>query len=161
AEHWFARFGGAFVFFGRLTPLVRSFVSIPAGVLEYPLAPYAALSALASLVWCLAFGIAGYALGAHWDSVRHAFRYADYAAVVADARRGVGERGARELVARAALVCAQVRAQGVELGGRHRARRLGVAGTAADDVRGGVERHGQGRSEYQRARRSERWAPHD
>src|SRR3954465_6898809 len=85
AEGWFPRYGGAFVFFGRLTPLVRSFVSIPAGVLEYPLAPYAALSAPASLIWCLAFGIAGYALGTHWDSVHHTFRYADYAAVVAGA----------------------------------------------------------------------------
>src|SRR4051812_45246163 len=83
AERWFDRYGAAFVFFGRLTPLVRSFVSIPAGVLEFPLGRYLALSALASLVWCLAFGIAGYALGTHWDSVHSAFRYADYAAIVA------------------------------------------------------------------------------
>src|SRR3954466_9481540 len=83
AERWFARYGSAFVFFGRLTPLVRSFVSIPAGVLEYPLGRYTLLSALASLVWCLAFGIAGYALGTHWESVHGAFRYADYAAVAA------------------------------------------------------------------------------
>src|SRR3954468_13262098 len=82
AERWFERYGAAFVLIGRLTPLVRSFVSIPAGVLEYPLAPYAALSALASLLWCLAFGIAGYTLGAHWDSVHPVFRYADYVAVV-------------------------------------------------------------------------------
>jgi membrane protein DedA with SNARE-associated domain len=82
AERWFGRYGSAFVLFGRLTPLVRSFVSIPAGVLEYPLGPYTLLSALASLVWCLAFGIAGYALGSHWDAVHHAFRYADYAALV-------------------------------------------------------------------------------
>ncbi len=83
AEGWFARYGSAFVFFGRLTPLLRSFVSIPAGVLEFPLARYAALTALASLLWCAAFGIAGYALGSNWDSVHHAFRYADYAAVAA------------------------------------------------------------------------------
>jgi membrane protein DedA with SNARE-associated domain len=83
AERWFGRYGAAFVFFGRLTPLVRSFVSIPAGVLEFPLRPYTALSALASLVWCAAFGIAGYALGTHWDAVHRAFRYADYAAVAA------------------------------------------------------------------------------
>jgi membrane protein DedA with SNARE-associated domain len=83
AEGWFERYGSAFVFFGRLTPLLRSFVSIPAGVLEFPLARYTALSALASLVWCLAFGIAGHALGSNWDTVHHAFRYADYAAVVA------------------------------------------------------------------------------
>jgi membrane protein DedA with SNARE-associated domain len=79
AERWFERYGAAFVFFGRLTPLLRSFVSIPAGVLEFPLAPYTLLTALASVVWCAAFGIAGYALGAHWDEVHHAFKYADYA----------------------------------------------------------------------------------
>jgi membrane protein DedA with SNARE-associated domain len=83
AERWFARYGAAFVFFGRLTPLVRSFVSIPAGVLEFPAVPYTVLSALASLVWCAAFGIAGHALGTHWDTVHHAFRYADYAALAA------------------------------------------------------------------------------
>src|SRR4051794_2932211 len=83
AERWFGRFGSAFVFFGRLTPLVRSFVSMPSGVLRYPLGRYTLLSGLASLVWCLAFAVAGYALGTHWDSVHSAFRYADYAAVVA------------------------------------------------------------------------------
>jgi membrane protein DedA with SNARE-associated domain len=81
AERWFDRHGGKFVLFGRLTPLVRSFVSIPAGVLEYPLGRYTVLSAVASLVWCLAFGIVGHALGSHWESVHHAFRYADIAAV--------------------------------------------------------------------------------
>ena len=81
AERWFGRYGSAFVFFGRLTPLVRSFVSIPAGVLEFPLGRYTILTAAASLVWCLAFGVAGYTLGTHWDGLHHAFRYADYAAV--------------------------------------------------------------------------------
>ncbi len=71
AERWFARYGSAFVFAGRLTPLVRSFVSIPAGVLEFPLRRYALLSAAASLIWCLGFGIAGHALGSNWDSVPH------------------------------------------------------------------------------------------
>jgi membrane protein DedA with SNARE-associated domain len=83
AERWFARYGAAFVLLGRLTPLVRSFVSIPAGVLEYPPARYMALSLVASFVWCLAFGVAGHALGSNWDQVHHAFRYADYAAVAA------------------------------------------------------------------------------
>jgi membrane protein DedA with SNARE-associated domain len=81
AERWFARYGSAFVLFGRLTPLVRSFVSVPAGALEFPLPRYTVLTALASLVWCAAFGTAGYVLGTHWDSVHEAFRYADVAAV--------------------------------------------------------------------------------
>jgi membrane protein DedA with SNARE-associated domain len=83
AERWFERYGWEFVLFGRIVPLVRSFVSIPAGVLEFPLVPYVLLSGLASLGWCAAFAIAGYSLGSHWDSVHHAFRYADYVVVAA------------------------------------------------------------------------------
>jgi membrane protein DedA with SNARE-associated domain len=83
AERWFARFGPASVFLGRLTPLVRSFVSIPAGVLCFPLAPYAGLTFAASLIWALAFAGAGWALGDNWEQVHHAFRFADFAAVVA------------------------------------------------------------------------------
>jgi membrane protein DedA with SNARE-associated domain len=81
AERWFARYGSAFVLLGRLTPLIRSFVSIPAGALEFSFIPYMVLTGLASLIWCAAFGIAGHALGSNWDSVHTAFRYADYAAV--------------------------------------------------------------------------------
>jgi membrane protein DedA with SNARE-associated domain len=82
AEQWFERYGSAFVLLGRVTPLVRSFVSIPAGVLEFPLGRYVVLTAIASFAWCLAFGVAGHALGSNWDQVHHAFRYADYAAIV-------------------------------------------------------------------------------
>jgi membrane protein DedA with SNARE-associated domain len=71
AEHWFGRYGSVFVFVGRLTPLVRSFVSIPSGVLEYPLGRYLVYSGAASLIWCAAFAILGHALGSNWDSVPH------------------------------------------------------------------------------------------
>jgi membrane protein DedA with SNARE-associated domain len=83
AERWFGRYGSGFVLFGRLTPLVRSFVSIPAGVLEYPFGRYVLLSSIASFIWCLAFAVAGHALSSNWDSVHRAFRYADYVAVLA------------------------------------------------------------------------------
>jgi membrane protein DedA with SNARE-associated domain len=83
AERWFARFGPASVFLGRLTPLVRSFVSIPAGVLRFPFWPYLALTFAASLLWAVAFAAAGWALGGNWEQVDHAFRYADYAVVLA------------------------------------------------------------------------------
>ena len=81
AEAWFDRFGPLAVFFGRITPLVRSFVSIPAGVLRSPFAPYVALTLAGSALWCFAFAGVGYAVGGSWESVHHAFRYADYAVV--------------------------------------------------------------------------------
>jgi membrane protein DedA with SNARE-associated domain len=83
AERWFARFGPAAVFLGRLTPLVRSFVSIPAGVLRFPLWPYLGLTFAASAIWAFAFAGAGWALGGNWEQLDHAFRYADYAVVAA------------------------------------------------------------------------------
>jgi membrane protein DedA with SNARE-associated domain len=83
AEAWFDRHGAWAVFLGRLTPLVRSFISIPAGVFETPLVPYAALTLAGSAIWCFAFAGAGWALGASYDSVHHAFRYVDVVVVVA------------------------------------------------------------------------------
>ena len=85
AERWFDRHGSLAVLLGRLTPLVRSFISIPAGVLGYPLGRYTALTLLGSAIWCFAFAGAGWALGDSWDVVHHAFRYADFAAVAAAA----------------------------------------------------------------------------
>jgi membrane protein DedA with SNARE-associated domain len=73
AERWFDRHGRAAVFLGRLTPLVRSFISIPAGVMEYPLALYTALTLAASAIWCFGFAAAGWALGSRYDEVHHAF----------------------------------------------------------------------------------------
>jgi membrane protein DedA with SNARE-associated domain len=83
AERWFDRFGPRAVFFGRLTPVVRSFISIPAGVLGSPLGMYTALTFLGGLIWCLAFAGAGWALGSTWTDLHDNFRYADYAAIAA------------------------------------------------------------------------------
>ena len=83
AEMWFARHGHAAILLGRLTPLVRSFISVPAGVFGAPLGRYVALTALGSAIWCFAFAGAGWALGTNWDVVHSAFRYVDVAAVTA------------------------------------------------------------------------------
>jgi membrane protein DedA with SNARE-associated domain len=82
AEAWFERFGSRAVFIGRLTPLARSFISIPAGVMRTPLPSYIALTLAGSAIWCFAFAGVGYAVGGNWESVHHAFRFADYAIVV-------------------------------------------------------------------------------
>ena len=79
AERWFARWGDAAVFLGRVTPVVRSFVAIPAGVFRLRLLPYTALTLLGSAVWCFAFAGVGWALGANWEHFHDAFKYADYA----------------------------------------------------------------------------------
>src|SRR6185295_8396017 len=83
AERWFDRHGRAAVFLGRLTPLVRSFISVPAGALESPLGPYTVLTLAGSAIWCFGFAAAGWALGSSYEKVHHAFRYVDIAVVVA------------------------------------------------------------------------------
>jgi membrane protein DedA with SNARE-associated domain len=77
AEAWFDRHGRAAVFLGRLTPVVRSFISIPAGALESPLGAYTVLTLAGSAIWCFGFAAAGWALGSSYDSVHSAFRYVD------------------------------------------------------------------------------------
>jgi membrane protein DedA with SNARE-associated domain len=82
AERWFDRHGRAAVFLGRLTPLVRSFISIPAGTLESPIRPYTLLTLAGSAIWCFGFAAAGWALGSSYESLHHAFRYVDVLAAV-------------------------------------------------------------------------------
>jgi membrane protein DedA with SNARE-associated domain len=81
AELWFERHGRAAVFLGRITPVVRSFISIPAGTLESPIGPYTLLTLAGSAIWCFAFAGAGWALGSSYEQVHHAFRYVDVLAV--------------------------------------------------------------------------------
>ena len=78
AERWFERWEDWAVFLGRLTPVVRSFVSIPAGVMEAPLVRYTLLTLAGSALWCFGFAGAGYLAGESWEDFHHAFRYLDY-----------------------------------------------------------------------------------
>jgi membrane protein DedA with SNARE-associated domain len=79
AERWFERWEDWAVFLGRLTPVVRSFVSIPAGVFEAPLRRYSVLTLLGSAIWCFGLAGVGWALGSQWEEFHHAFHYVDYA----------------------------------------------------------------------------------
>ena len=83
AEEWFDRHGRAAVFLGRLTPVVRSFISIPAGAMGVPLPSYTVLTLAGSAIWCYAFAGAGWALGSQYDSVHHAFTGIEVIVVVA------------------------------------------------------------------------------
>jgi membrane protein DedA with SNARE-associated domain len=79
AEAWFRRWGNLGVFLGRITPVIRSFVSITAGIFEMPLAPYILLSLAGSAVWAFVFAGAGYGLGSGYRGFDHSFHYAEYA----------------------------------------------------------------------------------
>jgi membrane protein DedA with SNARE-associated domain len=83
AERWFDRHGRRAVFLGRLTPVVRSFISIPAGVLESPLGPYTILTLAGSAIWCFGFAGVGWLLGNSYNTVHHAFTGLEVLLVVA------------------------------------------------------------------------------
>ena len=69
-EAWFARHGVKAVFFGRMVPLFRSFISLPAGIERMPMATFLAFTTLGSLIWNLIFVLAGYQLGENWRVVQ-------------------------------------------------------------------------------------------
>src|SRR6266849_9557363 len=83
AQRWFDHRGDWAVFLGRLTPVVRSFISIPAGVFRVRLARYTVLTLLGSAIWCFAIAGVGWGIGASYARFHHDFRYADYAVVAA------------------------------------------------------------------------------
>jgi membrane protein DedA with SNARE-associated domain len=68
-ERWFAAHGTKAVLFGRMAPLFRSMVSLPAGVTRMPVWRFLALTTLGSLIWNSVFVVAGYLLGANWQVV--------------------------------------------------------------------------------------------
>jgi membrane protein DedA with SNARE-associated domain len=83
AERWFHRHGAWAVLLGRLTPLARSFISIPAGLFGSPLRTYVPLTLLGSAIWCYGFAAAGWALGGSWERLHSGFGYVDAVVVLA------------------------------------------------------------------------------
>ncbi|MEU9338661.1 DedA family protein [Streptomyces sp. NPDC048290] len=68
-EAWFARHGTKAVFFGRMIPVFRSLISVPAGVERMPLPVFLGLTTLGSAIWNTVFVLAGYLLGENWAEV--------------------------------------------------------------------------------------------
>jgi len=83
ARRWFDRWDVWAVFVGRITPVVRSFISIPAGVFRMKLGPYTILTLLGSAIWCFALAGAGWALGKSWERFHHDFRFVEYVVALA------------------------------------------------------------------------------
>jgi membrane protein DedA with SNARE-associated domain len=82
AEQWFAKHGESAVFVSRLLPVVRTYISLPAGIVRMDVKRFSVYTALGSLPFCLAFAYAGVALGPHWRDIRGLFRYFDIAVIV-------------------------------------------------------------------------------
>lgn len=68
-EAWFIRHGAKAVFFGRMIPIFRSLISIPAGVERMPIPTFLLYTTLGSLIWNTVFVMAGYLLGESWHTV--------------------------------------------------------------------------------------------
>ncbi|MGB2874717.1 MAG: DedA family protein [Gaiellaceae bacterium] len=81
AGRWFDRWDDWAVLLGRVTPVVRSFVSIPAGIFRMPLGRYTALTIPGSAVWCFALAGVGWAAGSSYKRFHHAFDYVEVAVV--------------------------------------------------------------------------------
>ncbi|WP_320676009.1 DedA family protein [Prochlorococcus sp. MIT 1300] len=69
SRRWFARYGSALVFWGRLVPGIRTLISVPAGIEIMPLAPFLIWTTAGTLIWTLLLTFAGYVLGASYMNV--------------------------------------------------------------------------------------------
>lgn len=78
AERWFARFGEATVFFSRMLPIVRTFISVPAGIARMPLWRFALFSVLGAVPWVMLLVWGGMQLGDHWLDLKRSLKGLDY-----------------------------------------------------------------------------------
>jgi len=74
AEHWYQRWGDWTAFLSRMLPIVRTFISFPAGVLHVPFWRFTALGFAGSFLWCGALALGGYFFGANWEELRAIMR---------------------------------------------------------------------------------------
>jgi membrane protein DedA with SNARE-associated domain len=79
ATAWFERHGPAAVLVGRLVPVVRTFISLPAGFAAMPPVRFGVYTTLGCITWTTALGTVGYALGTNWQSVANGFHGPVYA----------------------------------------------------------------------------------
>ena len=83
ADRWFQRHGDATVFFTRLLPVVRTFISLPAGVARMPFWRFTAFTIAGCVPWVLMLTFIGKQAGDHWDQWKNSLHYVDYAVVAA------------------------------------------------------------------------------
>ncbi len=74
ADRWFEKKGALTAFVSRLLPVVRTFISLPAGIARMPLVKFLGYALVGSFIWCTALAYAGYQLGEHWTQIRDVMR---------------------------------------------------------------------------------------
>ncbi|WP_217924286.1 DedA family protein [Miltoncostaea oceani] len=82
ADRWFARWGSWAVLVSRCLPIIRTFISLPAGIARMPFWRFTVLTLLGCIPWVLALALAGRAVGDNWEDLQHALHYFDYVLVV-------------------------------------------------------------------------------
>jgi membrane protein DedA with SNARE-associated domain len=81
ADRWFARHGDATVFFTRMLPIIRTFISLPAGVARMPFWRFSALTLAGCIPWVLMLTFIGKQAGDHWERWKDSLHYVDYAVI--------------------------------------------------------------------------------
>lgn len=89
ADRHFTRWGDATVFFSRMLPIVRTFISVPAGIARMPLWRFITFSVLGAIPWVMLLVWGGMVLGDHWADIKHSLKGLDYI-VAAILAAGVG-----------------------------------------------------------------------
>jgi len=82
AHNWFDRYGDEAVLISRVLPIIRTFISLPAGIAEMDLKKFILYTALGSIPWCFALGYIGVMLGPNWNIIEKYFRYMDILVVI-------------------------------------------------------------------------------
>lgn len=83
ADDWFERYGSATVFFSRMLPIIRTFISLPAGVAKMPFWRFTLFTLAGSIPWVLALALIGESVGENWEDWRHKLGYLDYVVLAA------------------------------------------------------------------------------
>src|SRR5215211_5269803 len=83
ADRWFERHGAATVFFTRMMPIIRTFISLPAGAARMPIGRFTVYTLSGSIPWVLALGLIGREVGAQWEDWRNSLHYLDYVVLAA------------------------------------------------------------------------------
>jgi membrane protein DedA with SNARE-associated domain len=89
ADDWFERYGSATVFFARMLPIIRTFISLPAGVARMPFWRFTALTFAGCVPWVFMLGFIGKQVGSRWETWKDSLHYVDYT-VLALVVLGVG-----------------------------------------------------------------------